>query len=229
MELRAGPVIPTAIYIGGTAVKEVRWGSSLLWRPAGVFADFGALPDAAVLPAPWINETFASLYDAGIVGGTLRLSVPSDVTALPLQDSRFRHTLTLPDDGYLEVKVGAKGAGGIWTQAFRRYDGGGTFTGGVGIHLQGSALYIVARYSSSDVFLIPCGAFVDDDVLRLKQAGQLHTMSRNGAVVGTWNDTSHLAHVGVGFRSVGVHVQGATPIFSTVKVYSPSLRYIHAE
>lgn len=225
MFLKSGSDTPTFIYWGSTRIEEVYYGPDLIWTPAGII-DYFNRADADALTDPWINETPSNTYHLGIVNQTAQVSLPEGVSATVT--SRFRNSATLPDDGHLEIVPATFGAKGLVTQVFRRYTDAGTFTAGVGIDMRGSSLAIVSRISGVDT-LHQCGAFGGDDVLRLTQVGDVHTMTRNGTTVGSWNDSGHTAHRGAGYQSLGLRMDAKFNAFLTTRVFSPPLRSVWAQ
>lgn len=224
MALFFGGAPVQAVYRGSTPCRAIYLGNQLVWEPSGVDDKFNR-DDEVELRTPWINETPGNTYHAGVVGRTMRMAGLPDEGLVFQTTSRFRHDLTLPDDGYVEIKPATFGMAGYRTQVYRRYDDSGSKAAGVGIDLQGSALSIVSRLNSADT-IHRCKTFTAEDTIRLVQVGDVHTLYRNGTVVGTWNDSGHTAHRGAGYRSVGIRVDGGFFIHPNL---SPPLRYIRAE
>jgi len=166
-----------------------------------------------------------------VIGGVCnaaRLLIPDGLVSLDRTMSRLRYsTLTPGDDGYLETLVGSAGDSGFSTQLFRRFSNDGGGGAGVGIDLQDSALSIVRRVGGVDSLVAAGGSYTAGDMLRLEQAGDTHTLYRNGSIVTVWNDLAATAARGAGFRSMSVAMTGAKE-FLGVRRFSPSLVYVEA-
>lgn len=165
----------------------------------------------------------------GSTGQMARMLIPDGLVSLGDQTSRFRHpTTTAGDDGYLETQIANLGSPGFVTQVFRRYANSGGASG-VGLDFRNSQVSIVRRVSSADTLMAPNLAAVSNgDVFRLVQAGNVHTLYRNGdTAIGSWNDSGATAAKGSGNRSVAMMMQAAQQFLGTRR-FSPSLAYVEA-
>lgn len=218
-----------AIRLGSTALVAARLGSVLVYASSPLRDDFNR-DDQPVLLSPWINETPAALYHAGVEGNACRLVLPDGLSSQARVDSRFRHVVQVTaDDGDLEIRVAHNGTLDYTTQVFRRYSTDGTGAAGVGINLSQSRAGIVRRAAGVDTIMANGGLFGGGSVLRLNQTGNTHTLYRGGSnnPIATWNDTAATASRGSTFRSIALHVQAAKEALGPRR-FSPSLDYIQA-
>jgi hypothetical protein len=168
-------------------------------------------------------------YVIGVVGQSARMLIPDGLMSLNKQISRYRHpTLLGSDDGWLEVQLSSIGSPGFATQAFRRYVNNGTGASGVGIDVRDSAASIVRRVGSVDTLVAPAlGGVGPGSVLRLDQAGNVHTLLRDGEPLGSWTDGTGTAPLGAAYRSVAMAMQAAKE-FGGTRLFSPSFNYLDA-
>jgi hypothetical protein len=226
MTVKVGPTLVTAVKVGSTALTSIKVGSTLVWSQTNLYDGFDRADGP--LGSAW-TEIASSTYKLGVVSKSLRMNIPDQTGAwfIDLQSSRFRFSAatTAADDGYVETRVANPGSRTYITQVFRRMSLDGT--GGVGIQLDTGTVSIVRRTFGTDTVMLNCGVMLGGDIIRLTQAGDLHTMTRNGRFVGEWNDTGHTANKGAAFRSIGAYAQGIKDLFGP-RYFSPSLDYIEA-
>lgn len=165
-------------------------------------------------------------FTVGALGGLARMLIPDGLVSLPTQTARLRHQYTTADDGHVELQVVHVGDPGYTTQVLRRYSDDGSGQDGVGIDMTGSDLSIVARIAETET-LVPGGSYFSGDIIRLDQAADVHTLTRNGEVVATWDDAGQTAARGAGTRSVGLVMQGAKEMLGPRR-FSASLAYVDA-
>ncbi|URC18147.1 hypothetical protein SEA_ZENTENO07_46 [Mycobacterium phage Zenteno07] len=167
----------------------------------------------------------------GVIGNAARMIIPDGLMSLNKQTSRLRHAVPLlSDDGFLETEVAELGSPGMATQLFRRYANDGSGARGVGLHLEDSVVSLVRRVGGVDTIVTPggLGAFGPASRLRLVQAGNTHTVLRDGEPLGQpWIDGTGTAATGALNRSVAMTMRGAKELFGTRK-FSPSLSYVEA-
>lgn len=168
-------------------------------------------------------------YVIGQVNGAARLLIPDGLLSLDTQTSVMRYpTLLSGDNGYLEVKVADYGTPGMITRVFRRFANDGSAARGVGFELRDSGVSIVRRVGGVDTLMKPgVSAFTPGDRLRLIQNEDVHTLKRNGHVVGEWDDLGDTAARGASNRSVGMLMQGGKELLGQRR-YSPALTYLEA-
>lgn len=168
-------------------------------------------------------------FAIGAVGGAAKLIIPDGLMSLNLTTGQFRYpTQVAADDGYLEVEVAEGGGAGVITQVFRRYSNSGG-ANGVGIDLRDSAASIVRRVANVSTLVKPnLGSFIAGDRLRLVQAGNTHSLFRNGLPMGApWVDALNSAASGAANRSVAMLMQAAQPL-GGARIFSPALSCIEA-
>ena len=168
-------------------------------------------------------------YVIGGVNGSAKMLIPGGLISLDTQVSRMRynHPLTA-DDGWLETQIAEEGSPGYVTQVFRRYANNGTAGNGVGMDFRWSSVSIVARVGGIDYLVKPnMGRYSANDVFRLVQVGNAHTLLRNGVSLGTWTASLGSAATGVNNRSVGMMMQAAKDFMGTKRL-SASLNYVDA-
>jgi hypothetical protein len=218
---------------GATAINEVRRGATLLWARTGVVDTFDR-SDADTLGANWVAQG-AATYAIGIENRAARVRIPEGQIGgfFSLSTSRMRWSAGVAggDDGYVEcvpVSLGSAPSGGspggYLTEVFRRVSNS-AFTHGVGIQLAAGQLSIVRRVASVDTVMVTCGSFQPGDVVRLTQAVNVHTMTRNGMQVGQWNDSGATALKGATYRSLGIRGDGAKDLLGPRR-FSPALDYV---
>jgi hypothetical protein len=168
-------------------------------------------------------------YVIGRTEGTARMMIPDGLMNLDKRTSRFRHpTLCAADNGYVEVQVAALGSSGMKTQVFHNYSNNGSRANGVGMELVDSTVSIVRRVGGVETVVKPnLTSMAPFDRLRLTRNGDLHTLTRNGAPAGEWNDLTSTAAEGAANRSVAMVMQGAKERAGT-RLFSPSLNYLEA-
>jgi hypothetical protein len=166
---------------------------------------------------------------SGVGSGLASMLMPSGLVALPTQTGYTRHaTQTSTADGYVETSPGTIGSSGYITQVFRRYDNTGNAASGVGIDMRDSIVSIVGRVGSVNTLVAPAlGAYRPGDNLRLVQAGNTHTLLKNGLALGQFVDTPGTYPSGAGNRSVGMSMQCAQQQLGP-SCFSPALRYVRA-
>lgn len=205
---------------------ELYWSSSIL-RDDYTRDDLGG--QWTHYPVP--NAT----YRADIVNGALRMDIPDGLIGLDLQTDRVRfNAAQVPqDDYYAEFRIGSQGSGNSITGTAHRTDvfarvSNAAFSHGVGVRLLNSQLSIVRRVLGIDTVMEPdCGAFTVGDTVRLAGVGDVHTLRRNGTVVGVWNDIGHTAARGSDNRSIGVRVDGSKDALGPRR-FSPAIDWIEA-
>lgn len=186
-----------------------------------------------VLTCGAFHPTGGSLENVGFVigqmSGAARMLIPDGLMNLDLRTNRMRHPTQLPaDNGFIEVQVAEIGSPGYATQAWRRYANDGSGARGVGIDLRNSQASIIRRVGSVDTLVAEnVASFTTSTRLRLDQAGNIHTLVRDGVAVGSWNDAGATAASGASNRSVAMTMQGSKERAGTRK-FSPSLNYLEA-
>lgn len=231
-----------ARYLGEQRIGGVYLGDEQLWSDTRLVDMFDDV-DANGLPinidledtGRWTDLGSSTDHKAAVYNGTMRLDLPDGLLAQLHRTSRARfNSQHATDDGYIEVKPATRGNGSppifsgatYTTDIFRRgNNSGSTHTHGVGIRMRESQLYIVSRISSTDAERADCGTFAPNDVIKLVQSGNLHTMLRNGNPVGEWNDTGGLAQKGSSYRSLIVRVDASKDLLGPRR-FSPALDYV---
>lgn len=231
MPLRLGGPPISQLRIGNTPVQRLYFGSTLVWSAGGIRADFN-VPDQIGLGTEWTSHGGIAPYLASVSSGYARINIPDALLQLGLQEDRVRYNATqvAADDGYIEVKIATMGDG-TWyfaakSQAMRRLSNA-AFSDGVGIDTSGSQLGICRRLAGVDTIMKACGTYQPGDVVRLVQAGNVHTMLKNGTDVGAWNDAGATAHSGLGYRSIGLMFSGGKDILGPRR-FSPAFDYVEA-
>lgn len=166
----------------------------------------------------------------GVIGNAARMIIPDGLMSLDPQTSRLRHSIPLTsDDGFIETEVAELGSPGMATQLFRRYANDGTGARGVGMHLENSTVSIVRKVGGVEQIVTPggAGAFGPKSRLRLVQAGNVHTLLRDGDILESWDDATGTAASGALNRSVAMTMQGAKELLGSRK-FSPTLSYVEA-
>lgn len=168
-------------------------------------------------------------YVIGVVNQAARMMVPDGLMSLDKTVGKMRHPtqLTSPD-GWLEIQVAEAGSPGFGTQLYRRYSNDGSGKYGVGMDLRDNMVSIVRRVNGVETVVAPnLGAFGPASTLRLDQLGNVHTLSRNGDVLGAWPDNTGTAAKGAGYQSVAMVMTGAKELLGQRR-FSPSLNYVEA-
>jgi hypothetical protein len=215
----------TQITIGAAYLSQLWEADKAIW--AGIYDSFNR-PDQASLTSPWVIETGINSWHIGVSGNSARLMVPDGLDlGLTVTDAVRHSNQVSGDDGHLEIQVATIGDPNYRTMVWRRYSNDGYGLNGVGIDLYNSRASIAYRTLGVNAWEVDCGLYAEGDVLRLKQAGDVHTLLRNGTPVGTWNDQLHLASKGATYRSVAIHMQGAKQSLGPRR-FSPALNYIDA-
>ena len=177
---------------GATLINEVRRGSTLVWSRTSIFDDFGRA-DSNDLGGDW-TYAGSTTYKVGVENGTARVRIPEGLIggffAPTISRAWFNVDTADADDGFVECQPSSLGSSaslgspsGYVTQVFGRVSNG-AFTHGVGIHMIAGQLSIVRRVASTDTVMVSAGTYQAGDVLRLSYAANVHTLTRNGAVVG---------------------------------------------
>jgi hypothetical protein len=168
-------------------------------------------------------------YAIGIVNNSARIMVPDGLLNLDRQVSRMRYPTTLGnDDGWLEVQVAEAGSPGFATTVYRRYANDGSGARGVGVQLKDNMVSLTRKVNGNEVVVKPnLGAFGPSSVLRLNQVGNVHTLTRNGDTLGSWDDSTGTAAKGAANSSVAMAMEGAKELWGARR-FSPSLNYLEA-
>lgn len=242
MSLRIGSTLVNDIRIGATPVQRIAVGSTVVWARSGAALreDFTQLADTTslVTTGRWSDEVHDNASNlAGVVNGSCQINIPDGIVAVGYRTSRMRYTAATlgGDDGYIECEITSQGdsidSNTYLTQVLRRVSNTG-FTDGVGLQLDASAIRIVRRVASVDTPISTVGSYAVGDVIRLVQTGDLHDVYKNGDFLGEWNDSTHTAHRGSAYRSMGLCVSGAKPAFFIYPVgprrFSPGIAYCEA-
>lgn len=235
MSLYRGSTPITGLYKGSTPVTGLYRGSVKVWSRNRIFDNFSGPNVDLNDTGRWADLGPSTDYRAAIVDGVMRLGLPDGLIAATNRFSRARFIAATheSDDGYVECRVATKGngsppLGGIssTTIVYRRSNSTGSgSTHGVGIGLRESKLFIALRASSIDAEMVQCGSFGAGDICRLKQFGNVHTMFRNGQIVGVWDDKDSLASKGPGFRSLSIRVDASKDLLGPRR-FSPALDYV---
>jgi hypothetical protein len=222
MPIRIGSTPIVGIKQGAVDVLSVRQGSALVWSKSTLYDGFDANGD---LGANWAEESSSGAYKAGVVNNACRLAIPDGLIDAAFMTSAFRWSASVcdGDDGYLEVQLGSRGDSdaGFYSSAWRRAPDAGGFASGVGLQFAGSQVAIVGRVSSVSTVRAACGACDAGEAFRLIQAGNVHSLYRNGDFAGEWNDSGATVPKGSGLRSMVVEVSGAKDFFGPRR-FSPS-------
>lgn len=240
---RIGSTTVTARYLGSQPVKSRYLGSTLIWTSTRVRDSF----DDKDLDGEPINIDLddtgryvdlgsSTDYKIAVHDGVCRLDLPDGLIVQAMRSSKARHVTQHPsDDGYIECRPATKGNGTppifsgatYVTELFRRCNNtGSTHTTGVGMRLRESQLFIVGRNNTG--FTLEkqaCGSFAANDIIRLKSVGNIHTMYRNGTIVGVWDDSTVTAPGGASNRSVMVRCDASKDLLGPRR-FSPALDYI---
>lgn len=219
-------------FLGAAKVKARYRGSTLIWTPTMVRDDFADPNQDLRDTGRWVDLGPSSDYRAAIVDGAMRLGLPDGLIVQTHRTSYARHTQQhTGDDGYIEVQLKTKGNGTpplfstdtYITEVFRRGNNTGTTaTSGVGLRFRESRLFIVRRVGGNSTEMVDCGSFGVNDVVRMWQIGNIHTVYRNGVLVGTWNDAASSALKGSAYKSCIVRVEASKDLLGPRR-FSPSL------
>lgn len=229
MTLRVGGHTLTGLRWAGHDLTQLRHGGHVLWSSVTLRDDFNRA-DADDVGSDWVHYG-PTTYLAGVHSKSMRLSIPDGLLPTGLETDRLRlNTGTAAaDDCYLEFRIGSKGSTGYKTQVFYRLSNG-AFTHGVGIQIDSSIIRIVRLVTSVEtVISANIGAYAAGDIIRMSPVGNIHTVQRNGSVIGSWNDSGATASKGAGFRSGGVRLDGERELFGDLlqpRKFSPTLDYV---
>jgi len=218
---------------GSTLINEVRRGSTLVWSRTSIFDDFGR-DNADTLGSDWTYHG-STTHKLGIENGTARVKIPEGLIggffSLEVSRAWFNVATADGDDGYVECQPSNLGSsasggspGGYISQVFGRVSNG-TLTHGVGIQMIAGQLSIVRRVADTDTTMASAGTYQAGDVLRLTYVGNVHTLTRNGAVVGVWDDSGATASSGAGYRTLGIRGDGAKDLLGPRR-FSAALDYV---
>lgn len=233
MGIKVGSTSIIDVRRGSTLINEIRRGSTLVWSRTSIYDGFDR-DDADTLGADW-TYSGSTTYKLGIENNTGRVRIPEGLIGgfFSLNTSRawFNVATADGDDGFVECQPSSLGSGasggspgGYITQVFGRVSNG-AFTHGVGIHMVAGQLSIVRRVGGTDSIRASAGTYQAGDVLRLTYVGNLHTLTRNGAVVGTWDDSGATAASGAGYRTLGIRGDGAKDLLGPRR-FSAALDYV---
>lgn len=235
MGLYHGSTPITGLYRGSTPITALYRGSVKIWSRNRIFDNFSGANMDLEDTGRWVDLGPSTDYKAAIVDGVMRLGLPDGLLAATNRFSRARFTSVQhpSDDGYIECRAATKGNGSppfggasATTIVYRRSNNTGTgHTHGVGIGMRESKLFIALRASSIDAEMVQCGSFGAGDIFRLKQIENVHTMFRNGQIVGVWPDTNNLAAKGLNYRSMVVRVDASKDLLGPRR-FSPALDYV---
>ncbi|CAA0078323.1 Uncharacterised protein [Mycolicibacterium vanbaalenii] len=219
------------VRVGTKDVLAIRRAGKLVWSKTAIYQTFDVDDTADLTSLGWAHYGPTSTYPMCVVSGTARLSVADGVG--PLGDFtdrvRFDDAVAPGDDGYLQFRVATNGSSpglstSYKTDLFARGSNGGV-THGVGVRLDNSHLSIVRRVASTDTEVLDCGSFNAGDIGRLTIAGNLYTLTRNGAFVEEWDDAGATVSVGSGFRSLLMRMDGAR-VFGGARRFSPAVDWV---
>lgn len=167
----------------------------------------------------------------GGIGNSARMLIPDGLVNLDTQTGqvRFDGGTSAANDGFVEAQVAAGGDPGYITQLFRRYSNDGSGDNGVGMRLVDSTVSLVRRAGGPDTDAVVSDTvpFIPGDVLRVDQAGDVHTLIRNGETTVSFDDTGHTAAMSADNLSIGMTMQGAKEMLGP-RLFSPALSYMLA-
>lgn len=218
-----------SIKLTAADIDQVRLGASLVWSRSLMRDEFARADSVGMGSASWATHgPGVSPYILGVESGRARMGMPDGLIGQVLQTDtvRWLPNTTNGDDGYVEVQVGTRGASDstMLSVAWRRCAESSP-THGVGISFQSAGVGIMRRVSGTNTRMALCGAFADGDILRLNQAGNVHTLFNNGTDVGVWNDSGATASKGSGFRRMAMTMT-ADKLFLGPRRFSTSFEYI---
>lgn len=220
---------PLNILWGRKQVLRIAYGSTTLWLAPVIYVspdiDGGLLSEVAA----WVDEIpiIGPFLGAGIglIGELIAFLIPDGILSiLGRVTSIMRSQATCnTDDSFVEVVVGSTGYKGLVTDVLAHYDESGAGRSGVGFRLIDSTLAMIVRTSSVTSVVEGCGLYRIGDVLRLETYGpaHLHTLFRNGQVVGFYSDLGGLT-LGAGHRSVAVSMQAEIATVGGARSNSPN-------
>lgn len=221
-----------ARFLGSQRITARYLGSALVWSSTRIVLDFDGPNMDLDDTGDWVDLGSATDYKAAIHDGMMRLDLPDGLLVQMHRTSQARYDTQHPtDDGFIEVVPGTKGNGTppifsgatYTTEVFRRGNNtGSTATHGVGIRMRESRLFIVRNVAGTKTEMADCGSFAANDRLRLKQAGNVHTMYRNGHLVGAWDDAGSTAQKGANYRSLIVRVDASKDLLGPRR-FSPAV------
>lgn len=226
-----------SIKFGTVDIDRVIRDGNTIWTRALMSDSFNG-PNAVGL-TNWTNilnsgDGGGSPYLSSVINGNCRMNIPDGLIGLNTQFSHWRWagstSVTNGDDGYIETQIGNKGSSddsalytGVWRRAINT--GTGSFASAVGMVFSPSGLLIVRRVSSTNTTMYNCGTFTDGDICRMVQTGNVHDVYKNGAPVGSWNDSGATAVKASTNRSMVVTTSGSKG-FLGGRRYSASLNYV---
>lgn len=166
------------------------------------------------LGADWTEETGAPT--------TGSLSIISNAISSAANSTIGMASWTTPcdtDDQFSEGTIGTAGNFGFFVSVRAEVDGKPKAYGGYA----NSTTWQIVTYNSAGAAVTvrasgTTTASAAGNVIRLEASGTLYTLKKNGATLGTWNDTGGLHPVGASNRHVGVGISrgsSGVPTFST--------------
>lgn len=216
----------SAFRYGGLDLERLVLGLTTIWTRTSLFDGFD-YENGPLDPERWVHlESDPGTYKLGVVDGAMRLDIPDNTFAIGIATQRSRYRFATPheaDNGYVEVRVANIGKSDHRTHVFRRSSVDGKY--GVGMELRSGSMHICNRTPASDALMVNCGAVSSGDIWRLHQVGDLHTMFRNGRVVGEWDDTANAGRRGPDYRWLTVRAVASKDILGPRR-FSASLDYV---
>lgn len=232
MTIRIGAANVSQVKVGAANVSSIRIGSTLVWSATGIRDDFDR-QDTLGLGSQWTDLGPAVTPSIGSVTNRMaRLNLSDELETLALQTSRWVYNAAVSpaDDGWLETLPMSAGDYGLPTVVWRRANA--TLTHGVGIWMQRQQCAIVSRIASVEVIRTSLLDFQPGNILRMTQAGNVHTLTVRGITTAAWDDTGALAASGPTYRSMGMSLSGSK-ISSTkggetyfLRNFSPAVDYV---
>lgn len=205
--------VQAVIWVDGSGTADTLWVMPVITVNSDI--DDGLLSEVAA----WIDEIpiVGAFIGAGIafLGQLIQFLIPDGIAAvLGTVTSVMRSEgTTSTDDNFVEVVVGSIGYKGLITDVLAHYPGDGSGSQGIGFRLVDSTLAIVLRSNplglgASTSAVTGAGLYQIGDVLRFQTYADLHfhTLSRNGKVVGIYDDLGTLT-IGAGYRTVALSMQ----------------------
>ena len=216
----------SAFRYGSIDLERLVLGSTVIWTKTSLYDGFD-YPDGPLDPALWTHlGSSPGTYKLGVVDGAMRLAIPDNTMAIGIakQLSRYRFNNPHPAaNGFIETRVANIGKSDHRTHVFRRSSVDGA--DGVGMQLRAGRLHIVRRVGGTDTLMVDCGAIGTGDRIRMHQAGNLHSMFRNGRVVGEWDDSGATASSDAAHRSLMVFSEGSKDILGPRR-FATSLDFV---
>ncbi|AKI28679.1 hypothetical protein GTE6_37 [Gordonia phage GTE6] len=216
----ASPI--SALYLGSTPVRALCLGSTLVWPVLASASDNFNRSDSYGLGGDWSIYGTSGNNRASVVSNTARSNVAT-TDGTYYSRCRYESARANTDDQWVRATIAATGspASGRISAINLRVNNSGEMADTVGLYFENGSAYIGSAIGgtftnrSGTVSGVSAG-----DVFELRAVGRLFTAYRNGAAVGSWNDTGALTGMGAGYRGGGLATTSARSFFTNYYSYS---------